>query len=143
MARYRIGFTKTTTAAAGMIVQLRAGATRDVEIVEFGITASSAVSGTVALIRPSAVGATFTSTAVGSADDPIVGAGAAVVDTVAGTPPTIGTNWMNRMTLAATIGSGIVWPFDKPIMIPVSLSIAVWQISAAAVTYDGYFVFDE
>jgi len=143
MARYRIGFTKTTTTAAGLLAQLRAGASRDLEIVEIGLFASTAVSGTVGLIRPSAVGATFTSTAVGSADDPISGASAAVVDTAATTPPTIGTNYMHRITLPATIGAGVIWTFDTPLLISVSASMALWQISTAAVTYDGYIVYNE
>jgi hypothetical protein len=103
MARYGIGWTKTTSAAAGLLVQLRAGAARDLRLYEVGVFATTAVAGEIGLIRPSAVGATFTSTAVGAAEDNAAGAGVAVVDTAA----------------------------------------ALWQISAAAVTYDGYFTYDE
>lgn len=143
MARYEIGFQKVTGAAAGMIVQLRTAGARDARLWEVGISASTAVSGTVGLIRPSAVGATFTSTGTGQPEDNIAGAGAAVIDTAATTPPTIGTTYMRRITLPATIGAGVIWSFPNGVVVPTSASIALWQITAAAVTYDGYVCFEE
>lgn len=143
MARYEIGVTKTTGAAAGLLCQLRAGAGRDVRVFEIGIFASTAVSGEVALIRPSAAGSTFTSSGVGAALDAASSAGVAVVDTVAGTAPTIGTNYMRRIVLPGSIGSGVIWTFPLGINIPVSGSLALWQLSALAVTYSVYFDFDE
>jgi hypothetical protein len=143
MARYGIGWTKTTSAAAGLLVQLRAGAARDLRLYEVGVFATTAVAGEIGLIRPSAVGATFTSTAVGAAEDNAAGAGVAVVDTAAATPPTIGTNYMRRIQLPGTVGAGVIWTFPVGLNVPVSSSIALWQISAAAVTYDGYFTYDE
>jgi hypothetical protein len=143
VARYGIGFTKTTGAAAGLLVQLRAGSARDLRIFEIGVFATTAVAGEVGLIRPSAVGATFTSTGVGAAEDNAASAGVAVVDTAATTAPTIGTNYMRRIQLPATIGAGVIWTFPVGINVPVSGSLALWQISTAAVTYDGYFTYEE
>jgi hypothetical protein len=143
MARYGIGVQKTTGAAAGLLCQLRAGAARDVRIWEIGVFSTTAIAGEVGLIRPSVVGATFTSSAVGAAEDSIAGAGVAVVDTAATTAPTIGTNYMRRIQLPATIGAGVIWTFPLGINIPTSGSMALWQISAAAVTYDVYFTYDE
>jgi hypothetical protein len=143
MARYSIGFAKTTGAAAGLLAQLRTGTARDLRIFELGIFTTTAVAGEVGLIRPSAVGATFTSTATGSPEDPSSAAGVAVVDTVAGTAPTIGTNYMRRIQLPATIGAGVIWTFPTGLVVPTSGSIALWQLSAAAVGYDGYFSYDE
>jgi hypothetical protein len=142
MARYDVSATKTT-AAAGLIGQLRNGSARDARVFEVGIFASTAVSGTVGLIRPSAVGATFTSTGPGAAHDPVVGAGVAVLDTAATTPPTIGSVYMRQIVLPATIGAGIIWTFPDGIVVPTSGSLALWQISAAAVTYAMYFSYDE
>lgn len=143
MARYQIGVSKTTGAAAGLLAQLRTGAARDLRVYELGVFAATAVSGTVALIRPSAVGATFTSSAVGAADDPIAGAGVAVVDTAATTAPTIGTNFMRRIVLPGAVGAGVIWTFPNGLTIPVSASLALWQLSALAVTYETYWVFEE
>lgn len=143
MARYGIGVTKTTTAAAGLICQLRAGSARDVRIWEIGVFATTAVAGEVGLIRPSAVGATFTSSGTGAPEDNAAGAGVAVVDTAATTAPTIGTNYMRRIQLPATIGAGVIWTFPQGINVPVSGSMALWQISTAAVGYDIYWTFEE
>ena len=143
MARYEIGIIKTTGAAAGLLCQLRAGSARDIRVFEVGVFASTAVSGEVALIRPSAVGATFTSSGVGAALDPATIAGVTVVDTAATTAPTIGTNYMRRIVLPGSIGAGVIWTFPQGISIPTSGSLAFWQLSALAVTYSAYFDYDE
>ena len=143
MARYEIGVTKTTGAAAGLLCQVRAGAARDIRVFEIGVFTSTAVSGEVALVRPSAVGATFTSSAVGAALDTATIAGVTVVDTLATTAPTIGTNYMRRIVLPGSIGSGVIWTFPTGICIPTSGSLALWQLSALAVTYSVYFDYDE
>ena len=143
MARYEIGVSKTTGAAAGFIAQLRSGAARDMRVYEIGIFASTAVSGEVALVRPTAVGATFTSSGVGAALDTATAAGVAVVDIAASTAPTIGTNYMRRIVLPGSIGAGVIWTFPTGINVPVSSALAIWQLSALAVTYSAYFDYDE
>lgn len=143
MARYSLAATKTSTAAAGMICQLRTGASRDLRIWEIGVSATSAASGTVALVRPSAVGATFTSTSTGQIEDYSSNAGVAVIDTAATTAPTIGPTYLRQITLPATIGAGVIWSFPCGLSVPVSASMALWQTSAAAVGYAVYFVYDE
>jgi hypothetical protein len=143
MSRYSLAATKTSGAAAGMIVQLRTGSARDLRIFEIGVTATTAVSGAIGLIRPSAVGATFTSTAAGQPEDPSYGAGVAVIDTAATTAPTIGSTYMRQITLPATIGAGVIWTFSNGLVVPTSASIAIWQTSALAVGYAVYFCFEE
>ena len=143
MARYALAAPKTTGAAAGFITQLRAGASRDLRVYEIGCFTASAVSGTVGLIRPSAVGATFTSVGPGAAEDAAVGAGLAVVDTAITTVPTIGTVFMRRVVLPASIGAGIIWTFPLGINVPVNGGLDLHQISAAAVSYETYFVYEE
>lgn len=143
MARYNLGTAKTTGAAAGLICQLRAGAARDMRVFEIGVFSTTTVAANIALIRPSAVGATFTSTVPGASEDFAAGAGVAVVDTAVGTAPTIGTNWMRRVQLPATIGAGIIWTFPLGLNVPVNGSLALWQNSTAAVGYEVYFSYDE
>jgi hypothetical protein len=144
MARYEIGVTKTTGAAAGLLVQLRAASTtRDLRVTEVGVFASTAVSGEVALVRPSAVGSGFTSSSTGAALDNVSGTGAAVVDTAATTPPTIGTNYMRRIVLPASIGAGVIWTWPTGIVVPASGGLVLQQLSTAAVTYAVYFSYDE
>lgn len=143
MARYDLAATKTSGAAAGMICQLRTAAARDARIFEIGVFATTAVSGSVGLIRPSAVGATFTSVGPGGANDPVSNVGVALIDTAATTPPTVGTVYMRQVTLPATIGAGVIWTFPEGLLVPVSASMALWQTSALAVGYAVYFAYDE
>lgn len=143
MARYNIGIVKTSAAAAGFLTQLRAGASRDIRLYEIGVFASTAASGEIALVRPTAVGATFTSSAVGAALDAASAAGVAVADLTAGTSPTIGTNYMRRIVLPGSVGAGIIWTFPSGLNVPVAGSLALWQLSALAVTYSIYFDYDE
>lgn len=143
MARYEIGVSKSQVAATGMICQLRAGTTRDLRVYEIGVFASTATSGDIALVRPTGIGGIFTSSSVGAALDTASIAGTAVVDTGASTQPTIGTNYMRRMTLPASIGAGVIWTFPGGITVPTSGSLAIWQVSTTAVTYTVYFDYDE
>lgn len=143
MARYSIATAKTTGAAAGLLAQLRAGAGRDLRLFEVAVFINSPAAATVGLIRPSAVGATFTSTVVGAPDDPVSAAGVAVVDTIAGTAPTIGANFFRRVPFPATVGAGFIWTFPNGVPIPVNGSFALWQISALAVTYETHWYYDE
>lgn len=143
MARYSVGFTKTTGAAAGLIAQLRTPAA-DCRVLEIIVTASSAASGTVALVRSTGVGATFTSL-VPVAEDPKSGASTCLLDTVAGTAPTLATVPLRRITLPATVGGGVDWAWtdSRGIIIPPSSSLVLWQFSALAVTYDATVIYDE
>lgn len=142
MARYGNTITKTTGAAAAAIATLSTGAARDVRIYEVGITASTAVSGEVGLMRPGNTPTVPTGGQVGSAHDNIAGAGAAVTANAWTTAPTAGTG-MRRMVLPATIGAGVIWTFPDGIVLPTSSFFVVWQYSALAVTYSVYFDYEE
>lgn len=147
MARYRIATKKTSSAAAGLIAQLRAGTTRDLRVYEVGIFAATAVAGEVALMRPTAVGSGFTSTNPGAAADPVSAAGLAVVDYAASTAPTVPSSpagpTFAQVQLPATIGAGVILSFPEGIVVPLSGSLALWQLSTAAVTYTLHFAYDE
>lgn len=146
MARYEIGVQKATGTAIGFFLQLRAGAGRDLRLFEVGVsnmTGSAPID--IGLIRPTAVGATFTSTSVGAPIDNASAAGVAVVDTAATTPPTIGTNYMRRWVVGGSTGAGFIWTFPLGINIPVSSSVALWLVTAPGTTQtlNTYFDYDE
>lgn len=143
MARYELSATKTTGAAAGIIGQLRAGSARDIRIFEVHVFATTAVAGLVSIGRTATVGATFTSTGPAVSLDPVASAGVAVLDTAATTAPTITSPWWRQVQLPATIGAGVIWRFDTGIVLPVSGSVIVWQLSTAAVGYAVTFIYDE
>lgn len=137
---------KVSGAAAGAIVGLRTGAARDVRIYEVGVTAASAVSGTVGLGRPAntpVASASAGPTGAGLAYDNAGTAGTTALDTTWTTAPTSPTIFWRRFVLPATIGAGVIWTFPSGLVLPVSSSIVLWQISTAAVTYEVYFEFEE
>lgn len=94
---------------------------------------SSSVAVTVGLIRSASVGATFTTTVVGQAVDPSDVASVVNLDTAITTAPTISGSpvYLDRWTLPATIGTGIVIFFPDSIIIPVSSSILLWNYGAS------------
>jgi hypothetical protein len=58
--------------------------------------------------------------------------------------PTAPTNFMRRVQLPATVGSGIVWVWAPgEFIVPISANLCIWQISAAAVGYDCYIKYVE
>lgn len=144
MARYSIGTTKTTAAAAGLIAQLRAAsAARDLRLYEVGLTMGTAVGATVVLNRPTAVGATFTTVGPGVPEDNVSGAGSALVDTAAGTAPTLGAVNARQIVLPATPGAGVIWQWPAGFVVPSSMAITLWQTSTVAASFAFYFVYDE
>lgn len=142
MARYGNSITKTTTAAAGPIATLSTGAARDIRIFEIGITASTAASGEVGVMRPANAPAGPTGGQVGVAYDNISGAGVAVTANAWTTAPTAGTG-LRRIVLPATIGAGVIWTFPEGIVLPTSSYFVVWQYSTAIVGYSVYFSYEE
>jgi hypothetical protein len=145
MARYSIQTTKTSGAAAAWLAQFRTGSARDARVFEVGVFTTTAVAGTVGLIRSATVGATFTSTATGAPYDPVSAAGVAVIDTAATTAPTIsGTPaYFKQAVFPATAGSGVIWSFPNGLIVPISSGLLLWQLSTAAVGYNFYVDFEE
>jgi hypothetical protein len=148
MARAGIAVSKASGAAAAGVVAFRAAnANRDARIYEIGIFASTAVSGTVGIGRPATAGTSSASTGPVAANmgyDNVAGAGTAVVDTAWSVAPTAPAIPWKRAVLPATIGAGVIWTFPVPLVVPANGgTIIVWQFSAAAVTYEISFDFDE
>jgi hypothetical protein len=92
------------------------------------------------LIRPSAVGATFTSTAA-EKEDPGGAAITGVIDTVMGTLPTIGSNYMRRYATSNAIGAGIVWTWTTPLAIPAAAGLCIVNGNAAGATLGAFNVY--
>lgn len=145
MAHYSIGWTKAFSAASGLLAQLRTGASRDARIFEIGVFQNSATAAAVTILlnRPTAVGATFTSTGTGQPMDNVSGAGVAVVDTAATTAPTFAANDMRQFAVPATNGAGVIWTFPEGIVVPISSAIALRTTASSTTTWVGYFHYDE
>lgn len=145
MALYEVGLQKTTGAAAGPIETLVTAAGSRAKIEEIGVFATTAVAGEVGLGRPAANGAGTLTGTLGQALDPADAASVTTLVTSFGTTqPTAPTNFMRRIQLPATIGAGVIWTWNiSELIVPVSANLVIWQISAAAVTYDVYVKYRE
>ena len=58
-----------------------------------------------------------------------------------GTSPTIPTKFFRRISLPATIGTGVIWTFPKGLVLPVSNSLVLWNLDTNA-ALNAYAVFD-
>lgn len=149
MARYSVAFSKTTTAAAGPICDFRTAA-KGAILWEIWVSAETAVSGTLGLVRVSNAGTTPGGDTVPQAED-YSNTRACTVHcyTTYGTEPTQNAVYLRRCALPATVGSTLIWTFPQGITIPPSGDTATLngvllrQVSTAAVTYSVHAVLEE
>ena len=144
---YEGAMTKTTGAAAApfaeIIPAVLAAGKRPPEIREIGISNQSGVAAIIGIGRPAAIGitpATLTTVQAAHSIDTI--AGNTTIAATWGTPPTAPATFMRRFDLQATQGAGVIWtwlPGEFVLWSGSAIStLVLWQISAAAVTYDLY-----
>lgn len=142
MARYTLASRTSNGTTGAACWELRTAASGRGRIVELGITLAAATASTFGLGRPAAIGVTPTSPVTLLPEDPNDGAGVEQVALAWGTGPTIPTAFLRRIQLPATIGAGIVWTWQNGLVIPVSSSIILWNLSATGVA-DVYVITDE
>lgn len=106
-----------------------------VKILEIGITLAAATASTFGLGRPQAGGVTPTSPVDFQVEDPndVLASGVIQSALAWGTAPTEPANFFRRVSLPATIGTGIIWTFPQGLVIPVSSSLVIWNISAVGI----------
>jgi hypothetical protein len=107
-----------------------------------GIFLAAATASTFGIGRPQAIGVTPTSPVAFEAEDSADGTPGTQVATAWGTGPTVPLKFFRRIALPATIGTGVIWTFPKGLVIPLSGSVVVWNITATGVV-DAYAVIDE
>lgn len=111
--------------------EIRTTASVKARLLELSIVQATGTAQSLGLGRPAALGVTPGTTSTFQRDD---SADPACVTTVAatwGTSPTAPTPYHRRWNSAATVGVGIVWTFPRGIIIPVSGSLVVFNITAA------------
>ena len=81
----------------------------------------------------------------GLACDPADGPATGNVDSAWSTAPTIGTAFLDRITLPAAVGAGLILPYGRgELVIPPSGSLLLWNLGAAAgPVLDVHFVWEE
>jgi len=134
--------TNGTTAEAAW--EIRTGATPGrAKLIEFGLFLTAATESNFGLGIPAALGITPAALVDFEPEDPndVLASGILQSTLSWGTSPTIPAKFFRRVTLPATIGTGVIWTFPKGLVIPVSSSIVLWNAGANSVV-DAYAVFD-
>ena len=128
----------TTTQASW---ELRSPAGVRPKVLEISIIQATATAQSLGLGRPQAQGVTPVNVLF-QQDDPNDPASVMNASLSWATSPTVPLIFHRRWNSAATIGVGIVWTFPRGLVLPVSASLVLWNITTA-VACDVNCVLDE
>jgi hypothetical protein len=142
VAIYSLGVRTTDATIAHDCLEIFTSATDRAAILEIGISIVAATASTFGLGRPAAMGITPTAPVTLLPEDSGSPAGTVQTALAWGTQPTVPTAFLRRVSLPATIGAGIIWTFPRGLIIPVSFSIVIWNITAVSLA-DIWIVVDE
>lgn len=114
MAIFAIALRTTGTGSGAAAAEIIAGANTAYRMLEFGLTISAATASVFGLGSPAVKGTTPGTSALALAEDSgNTTAGNTQVALSWATGPTVPANYLRRVALPATIGSGIVWTFPR------------------------------
>lgn len=133
MSVYSLSVLTTNVTTGNACLEILTAAGERAYVRELGLTLNAATASTFGLGRPAAIGVTPTSPITFLAQENTTDVALTKMATAWGTGPTIPANFLRRISLPATIGAGIVWPFGpREFVIPVSASIILWNLSAVS-----------
>lgn len=121
--------------------ELRTAAGARAKLLELSIIQATGTAQSLGLGRPQAQGVTPVNVLF-QADDPADPASITNASLSWGTSPTVPLIFHRRWNSAATIGVGIVWTFPRGLVIAVSSSLVIWNITTA-VACDVSAIIDE
>ena len=124
LAQRTTTFTTTTTAN----VEWRTPASVRPKVLEVSYISAGATAQSIGLGRPQAIGITPVNVAFQN-DDPADVASVMNGSLSWGTSPTVPLIYHRRWNGAATIGVGVVWTFPRGLVIPISSSLVLWNIT--------------
>jgi hypothetical protein len=133
MARYSLANRTTNVTIANATTELRTASTDRALLAEMHAFLTAATASVFGIGRPAAIGVTPTSPITWLAEDPADPAGTAQTALAWGTGPTVPANFFRRLGLPATIGAGFILNFPRGLIIAVSSSLVLWNISATGV----------
>lgn len=142
MPIYSLARRTTNITDANACLEIRTPATYKAKIMEIGLFLAAATASIFGLGRPAAIGITPTTPVTVLAEDPVSPTGHVTTALAWATGPTVPANFFRRVSLPATIGTGVIWTFPRGLVIPISFSLVVWNLSTNGVS-DIYVVLDE
>lgn len=135
MAFYEVGVRTPAAAAGAAFATLHTGASLRARLREVHLFSTAATAASIGIVRASNTPVATTSTP-GQAQDPAEPASTINVDTAWSTAPTVGANFLRRIDLPATIGSGVIWAWpdgqSNGLLIAVSSWLVIWNFGGSA-----------
>lgn len=131
----------TNTTITQAAVEVRTNSALRPKILEVSFVSTATTAQSIGLGRPAAIGVTPTTTSF-TMDDSAEPASILTAATAWGTSPTAPTIFHRRWNCTNLIGMGVIWTFPRGLIIPVSSSIVIWNITATALA-DVHVVADE
>ena len=141
MAIYSLSQRTTNFTSAQACWELRTAASDRVVVLEIGFNTNTATAQTIGLGRPAAQGITPVNVLF-QAEDSASPASVTNASLSWGTSPTVPAQFLRRVSLPATAGAGIIWTFPRGLIVPVSASLVLWNITTS-VAADVWVVIDE
>lgn len=146
MARYTLGARTPAPAANAAYADVRAGASRRVNVLEVGVFNTAATASSIGLVRPAGLG-TASTTQAPQASNPADPASGVLVGTAWTTAPTLATTpvYLRRAQLPAAVGAGFVWPFAPgELWVASASSLLLWNFATVAgAALDVYLTVEE
>ena len=129
---YSLGVRTVDGTNAAACWGIRTGATPGrAKLLEIGFFLVAATASVLGLGRPQAIGTTPTAPVDFLPEDPndVIAAGVVQSAVAWGGAPTVPAKFFRRISLPATIGTGVIWTFPKGITIPVSSELVLWNLA--------------
>ena len=141
MAIYSIGLKTTDTTINHSCVEIVTASNLAVKVLEIGLSQSTGTACEYGLVRTTGITGGL-SYSYFQAEQNINDPTAKTQASITGGSPAIATVYLRRLATPATVGAGVIWTFPRGLVINVSSSIVIYNITAS-VTCDFWCVIDE
>jgi hypothetical protein len=123
-------------------VEIRTASGAVARVLEAALFQATGTASSYGLGRPAAQGVTPGAPSTFQRDNPTLPACVTTASLSWGTSPTAPSPYHRRWNTAGTVGVGVIWTFPRGLVIPVSASLVVFNITAG-VALDVNFAIDE
>lgn len=142
MAIYSLALNTTVTTTGAAAWDVKASASNRPAVMEVSVNLGAATASTYGLGRAGNT-PTQTSPVLVQAEDPGDPAGVSGCAVAWSVAPTVPTAHLRRISLPATIGSGIIWTFPRGLVLATSASLLVWNLATNSANTNIHVVVDE
>lgn len=141
MALYSLAVRTTNTTINNANLEIRSASANRPALMEIGIAQATGTASSYGFGRPATIGVTPVNVLF-QAEDPGDPAAQTNGSLSWATSPTAPTIFMRRINTPATVGAGVIWTFPRGLVVPVSSSVVVFNVTAT-VACDEWAIVDE